>query len=202
LNIAAEPLLEHGAYDVVLGRTGNRGVGGVLQDVYAVAGDDAWVAVAVTDAAQALSLADVVRARGGTVPEALSDPSRWSDDRESLAKEQAAFFAELDGEAIVAELVAADVPAAVVRLPTVADRNEHLDARGFYEAHEHPTLGTVRYPVLPTRFASWSGPVHSRPAPTLGQHNDEILGGELGLSAAELVGLRERGIIGDRPAGL
>ena len=202
LNTAAEPLLEHGAYDVVLGRTGNRGVGAVLQDVYAVAGDDAWVAVAVTDAAQALSLADVIRGRGGSVPEALADQARWTDDREALAKELAAFFAELDGEGVVADLVAAGVPAAVVRLPTVADRNEHLDARGFYEAHEHPTLGTVRYPVLPTRFASWSGPVHVRPAPTLGQHNDEVLGGELGLSEAELVGLRERGIIGDRPAGL
>ncbi|MDT7547405.1 MAG: hypothetical protein QOE99_3515 [Actinomycetota bacterium] len=202
LNTAAEPLLEHGAYDVVLGRTGNRGVGAVLQDVYAVAGDDAWVAVAVTDAAQALSLADVIRGRGGSVPEALSDQARWTDDREALAKELAAFFAELDGEGVVADLVAASVPAAVVRLPTVADRNEHLDARGFYEAHEHPTLGTVRYPVLPTRFASWSGPVHVRPAPTLGQHNDEVLGGELGLSEAELVGLSERGIIGDRPAGL
>jgi crotonobetainyl-CoA:carnitine CoA-transferase CaiB-like acyl-CoA transferase len=114
----------------------------------------------------------------------------------------AAFFAGLDGEDVVAELVAAGVPAAVVRLPTVADRNEHLDARAFYEAHDHPTLGPVRYPVLPTRFASWSGPVHVRPAPTLGQHNDEVLGGELGLTAAELVGLRERGIIGERPAGL
>jgi crotonobetainyl-CoA:carnitine CoA-transferase CaiB-like acyl-CoA transferase len=202
LNTAAEPLLEHGAYGVVLGRTGNRGVGAVLQDVYAVAGDDAWIAVPVTDAAEALALADVIRGRGGSVPEALPEPSRWADDRGSLAKELAAFFAELEGEAIVAELVAAGVPAAVVRLPTVADRNEHLDARGFHETHEHPTLGKVRYPVLPTRFTSWSGPVHVRPAPTLGQHNDEVLGGELGLSAEELAGLRERGLIGDRPAGL
>jgi crotonobetainyl-CoA:carnitine CoA-transferase CaiB-like acyl-CoA transferase len=55
--------------------------------------------------------------------------------------------------------------------------------------------------VLPTRFSSWTGPVHARPAPTLGQHNDEVLE-ELGISASERAGLRERGVIGERPAGL
>jgi len=32
--------------------------------------------------------------------------------------------------------------------------------------------------------------------------NDEVLGGELGLSAEELDGLRESRVIGDRPVGL
>jgi crotonobetainyl-CoA:carnitine CoA-transferase CaiB-like acyl-CoA transferase len=41
-----------------------------------------------------------------------------------------------------------------------------------------------------------------RPAPALGEHNDEVLGGELGLSAEELTRLRESQVIGDWPAGL
>ena len=62
--------------------------------------------------------------------------------------------------------------------------------------------GTVAYPVLPTRFASWSAPVHARPAPMLGEHNREILGGELGLTVDQLDDLERRGVIGRRPAGL
>jgi len=39
------------------------------------------------------------------------------------------------------------------------------------------------------------------PAPTLGQHNDEVLRGELGLDDAEIDDLRARDIIGERPLG-
>lgn len=60
--------------------------------------------------------------------------------------------------------------------------------------------GEMRYPGLPFRFASRSGGWLTRPPPTLGQHNDEVLGGELGLSSDELDALRAERIIGDRPA--
>jgi crotonobetainyl-CoA:carnitine CoA-transferase CaiB-like acyl-CoA transferase len=36
-----------------------------------------------------------------------------------------------------------------------------------------------------------------RAAPALGQHNDEVLAGELGLTAAEMQALRDQAIIGD-----
>jgi crotonobetainyl-CoA:carnitine CoA-transferase CaiB-like acyl-CoA transferase len=37
------------------------------------------------------------------------------------------------------------------------------------------------------------------PPPTMGQHNEEILGGELGLKEGEIERLRQRKIIGTRP---
>ena len=56
--------------------------------------------------------------------------------------------------------------------------------------------------MLPTRFSTWSSPVHGRPAPTLGQHNADVLSGELGIGADKLAELERDGVIGTRPAGM
>jgi crotonobetainyl-CoA:carnitine CoA-transferase CaiB-like acyl-CoA transferase len=53
--------------------------------------------------------------------------------------------------------------------------------------------------VLPFRLASEPGQWIGRPAPTLGQHNDEVLGELLGIDHATLAQLRENRVIGERP---
>jgi crotonobetainyl-CoA:carnitine CoA-transferase CaiB-like acyl-CoA transferase len=42
-------------------------------------------------------------------------------------------------------------------------------------------------------------PKYERPAPTLGQDNELILSGRLGLSSEEMAALRDRGVIGTQP---
>lgn len=73
-----------------------------------------------------------------------------------------------------------------------------LAARGYYQTLDHPVTGERRYPGWPMRFSFIEGDVYLRGAPTLGQDNDEILGGELGLSSDAIAELRARGIIGER----
>ena len=77
--------------------------------------------------------------------------------------------------------------------------NEQLEHRGFFQTLEHPVTGPTPYSNLPMRFSALGRGLKTSPAPTIGQHNDEVLGGELGLTRDELEGLREKKIIGDRP---
>jgi CoA:oxalate CoA-transferase len=70
----------------------------------------------------------------------------------------------------------------------------HLNARGFFAEITHPEAGSLRYPGAPYRFSAtpWS---LRRPAPCLGQHNEEIYCGRLGLSRQELDELKSTGVI-------
>ena len=72
----------------------------------------------------------------------------------------------------------------------------------FVQTLKHPVTGETRYPGFPMGFSVLGNQLHRRPPPTLGQHNAEVLGGELGLSEDELESLREAGIIGNRPSFL
>ncbi|MGV0597997.1 CoA transferase, partial [Mycolicibacterium pulveris] len=74
---------------------------------------------------------------------------------------------------------------------------DQLDARGFYEDLDHRIAGRQRFPGWPFRITPGPSRHHRSPSPTLGQHNDEVLG-ELGLTPAEIAALRERQVIGER----
>lgn len=70
-----------------------------------------------------------------------------------------------------------------------------LEFRGFFEELAHPVIGTSRYSTLPMKFSNSPDRLHARPAPLLGEHNDELLR-ELGLSSAEIDTLEADGVIG------
>jgi crotonobetainyl-CoA:carnitine CoA-transferase CaiB-like acyl-CoA transferase len=70
----------------------------------------------------------------------------------------------------------------------------HLAARNYFLAVEHPEMGSVRYPGAPYRHTATPWAI-SRPAPRVGEHNEEIFCGELGLPQQTLRGLMERGVI-------
>lgn len=59
---------------------------------------------------------------------------------------------------------------------------------------EHPRLGTIKVPGVVPKFSETPGAIRHR-APELGEHNEEILGNELGLSAEQLSSLKEKGVV-------
>ena len=73
-----------------------------------------------------------------------------------------------------------------------------LRARGFFEPLDHPLVGSHEFPTFPMRLSAGPHTFWSTPAPTLGQHTDEVLR-ELGLDDADLASLRAHHVIGDTP---
>jgi len=72
--------------------------------------------------------------------------------------------------------------------------SEHLKARGFFVEVRHPESGTLKYPGAPYKLSETPWSIR-RPAPTLGQHNQDVFGKRLGIGAAELKSLREARVI-------
>lgn len=71
-------------------------------------------------------------------------------------------------------LGAADIPAMPVHTLDSLMHDPHLEAVGFFRRVEHPTEGIV-VDMAPLGCWSDSPPGATRPAPSLGQHNEELL---------------------------
>jgi len=84
-------------------------------------------------------------------------------------------------------------PAAPVRSVAEVRAWEQAAARGFFAQIEHPEAGVRTYPAAPYLFSRtpWSG----GPAPLLGEHNEEIYCGRLGLARQDLARLMAAGVI-------
>jgi CoA-transferase family III len=115
------------------------------------------------------------------------------------AEARAAWCATRDAESAAAELRAQGIPAAAMVSGYLTLDDPQMRARRFFEAIDHPHVGRQEYPTWPLRMSA--GPEHywTGPAPTLGQHTDEVLREELGISAGELDLLREQHVIGTEP---
>ena len=70
----------------------------------------------------------------------------------------------------------------------------HMHGRGMLEHFDHPDLGPVVLPGSPLRFHG-ADRVATTASPRVGQHNGEVYGGWLGLSAAEIAQLAADAVI-------
>jgi crotonobetainyl-CoA:carnitine CoA-transferase CaiB-like acyl-CoA transferase len=202
LNTTAIQPIEAEVFGRVLSRRGNRGQGGSLQNIYLCAGpDDDWIAVSVRDDEHWAALVDL-----------LGTPA-WADDGLSTAAGRRGRVDEIDRhlgdwflgqplEATVERLASSGIPAAPVISPTLVTENVQLSGRGFFESLHHPRTGPGLYPTPPFALLTGQRQWLMRPPPTLGEHNEEVLRDQCGLTEEDLAHLAAGGVIGTRPAGV
>jgi len=88
----------------------------------------------------------------------------------------------------------ANIPCAPVMTVDRLLADPHLRAREMIVDLPHPQLGAVTVPGVPFKLSASPGGVEHL-GPTLGQHNDDIYRGMLGLSDGEMSELRADGVI-------
>ncbi len=207
LGVTAEGVIEFDETGRLMQGDGNRSPHHAPQNLYECAGLDALgepnrIAISVeTDAHWRALALEIGR------PQWLEEP-RFADAfarRTEQDEIDATILAWASGRSATdatAALLTRGVPAAVV-MPTRAGMTlEPIAKSDFVQSASHALLGPVPIPTHPFRFASQTDRGLPRAAPMLGEHNEEILGGLLGLSEEKLRELAAEGIIGKRPVGL
>lgn len=210
LNVAAELVVESSAHGCELGRDGDRGPVAAPQGVYRCAGDDEWVAIAVTDDAQWAALVAEVGSGdhdGDDAPWGLATlvrgPGAEARRRahDDIDRALGAWTAGQGAAEVAERLVQVGVPAARVVPPADQLDNPQVRDRGFVEIVDHPVIGRHEAPGLPFRLATHPGPWVVRGAPRLGADSRDVLAELAGVDAARFAELEEAGVVGDRPIG-
>ena len=120
---------------------------------------------------------------------AMSD--QYPEEAEALI---APWFMERTKQEILEACLENRIPCVPVQTFDEALKDPQLNYRQFYADVQHDSAGKFRYPGPPYRFSA-TGPLPFRPAPQLGQHNEEVLAGELGISPADLDRMGREGTI-------
>ncbi len=163
--------------------------------IYPTAGDDKWLSIAVRDDDDWFALSRVV----GDQPWA-GDAQNSSLDgrfagREALDAGLAAWTSTQDRDALVTRLRTAGVPASPVNDIDGLWNSRQFAARGLSDTVTLPGLGSEILFRAPWNIGGHPIATGSR-GPVVGEHNERVLRGMLGLSAEDFDRLTAEGVIG------
>ncbi|HEX5266080.1 MAG TPA: CoA transferase [Acidimicrobiales bacterium] len=205
MNVAAEQVVEASAYGAAPRRDGNRSPGAVPQGVFACGpgpdGTERWLAVSVATDAHWDGLRRALGQPEWAAGADLATSAGRAGAQDTLERALAEWAAGQEAGKAAELLLGHGVPAAVVYDFRAVSEHPEFGARRFFEHFDHPVVG--RHPVfgMPFRYTGIGSWVHS-PAPTLGQHNHEVLTEVLGYTEEEVADLERREVIGTRPLGV
>ncbi|MCB1510475.1 MAG: CoA transferase [Hyphomicrobiaceae bacterium] len=125
------------------------------------------------------------------------DPAWRIQNNEVIDQLVGAWTSTLTTRDALERLSARDIACAPIRDARTLGDWQHLKARGFLTALQHPTVTGSSGPLAPGFPLKFSGATtgYDAPASLVGKHTEAVLGSELGIAAEELVALRRDGII-------
>ena len=176
---------------------GNIGVGLAPHGVYPCAGADRWISIAVGGEDEWRGLCAAARRLGSapwTRDARFADSYRRLRQREALDAALRRWTVSFDAVELTGVLQAEGVAAFPVMNIEDQFLDPHFRERGAWVEMEHPMAGAEWLYGLAWHLSRTPGRIAS-PAPLLGQHNERVLGGLLGVPQEELRRLEASGAV-------
>lgn len=194
--LCADAIVAQSVQSEPLAREGSRHPLSVLRTVVATDGPHGWIAVSVETTRQWNALADLLGRADLRVAEAADVATMKAREADMQRAVATAFANEKAADAVV-KLQAAGVPAGQVHANVDLLGDPQLVHDGFWRRAERQFIGNHVVPHAPYRLDGQRPPLRV-PSPTLGEHNESVLAGDLGLSEDDLRRLADDRIIGTR----
>jgi crotonobetainyl-CoA:carnitine CoA-transferase CaiB-like acyl-CoA transferase len=195
IHFLAPALLDYTVNGRIQGPAGNADPDAVPHGVYATAGDDRWLAIAVRSDAELAALGAAIGRPTLAADPRFATPAARREHAAALDAVVATWTSTQDAQTAEAILQTAGVPAAVVATSADLGADPQLAHREHVQQVTHPTYGTT--PIEGSRFRLSRTPaVKHEAAPTLGRDNDEVLRGILGYDEARITEVVIAGALG------
>jgi benzylsuccinate CoA-transferase BbsF subunit len=200
LHMFATSLLDHAVNGVTASRSGNGDEVMSPHAVFACLADtrepasERFVAIVCEDDAQWAALRELMGDPEWAADGAFATVAGRRAAAATIEQGIAAWTADQDADALVDKLQAAGVAAGLVADARELFADPQLAARGHFARLEHAAMGETAYDAPAFRMSET--PFEMRPAPCIGEGNDDVLGGILGIGVEERQRLVDEGVIG------
>jgi benzylsuccinate CoA-transferase BbsF subunit len=162
-------------------------------NVYPAWGVDRWLAIAVETDEEFAALAGVMGQSQLAKDERFADNAARKKNEKALDEIIAGWTRLRDRDFVVNLLMEAGVRAAPSRDAKDLMADPHLKARGTFVEVDHPEVGPRLFQGPPWVMSDPG--VEIKRAPLLGEHNDYVFRGLLGLGADEVSQLQSEGVV-------
>jgi crotonobetainyl-CoA:carnitine CoA-transferase CaiB-like acyl-CoA transferase len=184
LHFFAPPVMDYFASGAVMERDGNRSPEACPHGVFPCKGDDEWLALAVTNENEWQNLCIAIgRPDLAARYPALADRQAHEETLERLIAEWTARYSPSEAEAV---LRPAGVPCHAVARPKDVYGDAQLASRGYWQELRHPVMGPQKYEPQSSFILSETPRRLTMPSPCLGEHNEQVFKGFLGLTDDEI----------------
>lgn len=194
-NFLGPAALDYSIHGRIQEREGNYSPYYAPHGVFPCAGDDRWIAIAVTDDEEWRALCRVMERKDWLSKEGYSTAQSRLKHKEDLHAVIADWTRSKDARDLMDALQRAGVPAGVVQSgKDVVEDDPQLRARGYYQKVRHPVTGEHLYDTRSAQLSKTPGRIQSH-APLLAQHNDVVYQQLLGLAEDQVNSLVVNGAL-------